>query len=141
MLEMAVGMSSYKGQPTPVAFSVAQGPCVAQVMFVNTPTALWNGSQGTMVMPSNCQVTLIEGGEQCFIIQPDHDSKTFQFNLSGSNNNINGTGTQPFVLGNSSGIPVTVTFNGAINIYGDLTGTLTILAFGEESATITLFKQ
>jgi len=32
-------------------------------------------------------------------------------------------------------------FSGAVNIMGDVSGTLTLTAVGDQSATITLFKQ
>ncbi len=92
-----------------------------------------------MIMPSDCRVSLISG-DNCYINGSDHDAKVFQFNLSGSNSSFSGTGTMPFTLGSGS-VPIVAAFTGAVNILGDVSGTLTLTAMGDQSATITLFKQ
>ncbi len=139
MLEMIHGQTVYKGNSSTLAFEVVTGPCVGMITFVNLPTIYWNGSSGTMIMPSDCKVTLISG-DNCYINGSDHDAKVFQFSLSGSNSSFSGTGTTSFAIG-SGAVPIVASFTGAVNILGDVSGTLTLTAVGDQSATITLFKQ
>ncbi|MFZ4465115.1 MAG: hypothetical protein ACOYN5_14805, partial [Bacteroidales bacterium] len=125
-LNLIHGQTEYKGNSTTLAFEVVTGPCVGMITFVNVPTIYWNGSSGTMIMPSDCRVTLISG-DNCYINGSDHDAKVFQFNLSGSNSSFSGTGTMPFTLGSGS-VPIVAAFTGAVNILGDVSGTLTLTA-------------
>lgn len=139
MLDMIEGQTEYKGNANTMAYEVITGPCVGLITFINVPTIYWNGSSGTMIMPSDCTVALISG-DNCFINGSDHDAKVFQFSLSGSNSSFNGTGTTSFNIG-SGAVPIVAKFSGAVNILGDVSGTLTLTAVGDQSATITLFKQ
>jgi hypothetical protein len=139
MLDIIHGKTEYKGSSTLLSFQVETGPCIGQINFTNLPSIYWNESQGVLMMPSDCKVTIISG-DNCFVNGSDHDAQTFQVNLSGTNTNFTGTGTQTFNIG-SGGVPITVSFTGAVNIYGDVTGTLIMTAVGVQSANITLIKQ
>lgn len=139
VLTIIYDRTEYKGNGTTLAFDLITGPCVGKITFINKPSIYWNGTEGTLIMPSDCTVTLISG-DGCFIVGNPHDVKTFQFNLSGTNAGFSGTGSTSFAIGQGA-VPVSAAFTGAVNIMGDVSGTLSLTLLGEQSATITLFKQ
>ncbi|MFA4853212.1 MAG: hypothetical protein WC599_11890 [Bacteroidales bacterium] len=131
--------TEYKGNVTVFAFEVVNGPCVGMITFNTTPSIFWNGTQGSMISPASCAVTLVSG-DGCIIIGNPNDSQVFQLSLTGSNSSITGQGMTLFNIGPDN-FPINASFTGAVNILGDISGTFSITAVGVQSKTITLFKQ
>lgn len=141
VLNKTIAHTQYKGGSFTLPFEIANQQCVAMLAFNTAPVIYWNGSQGSMFSITNSDVSLVSG-TNCYLVGVTNNTQTFQFNLTGSNSNITGQGTATFLIGKGS-VPVVASFNGAINIAGDISGTLSLTptGIGAQSKIITLFKQ
>jgi hypothetical protein len=152
VVDLIKSKTEYKADKQAISFGPEEtisGPlvCYQKFYFISSPSIFWNGSEGSMIMPCNYKREFVPPSSAgCTMSGVTESNNTIIADLSGNNNNITGSGSAYFASGGGEWL-VEMEFNGAVNIYGDITGTLITTfvpmppSLAPITTTVTFFKQ